>query len=866
MNLVIPLLLFSFVGDPSNHGRDAQSIFAASFEHNQDPKKDEDVNYDGWPDRWKRQRGKGLPQYLKIGIGGNGGNRFLEINLNGGGASLVSPTVRVSAMSGYVLDAKIRTQGLRRDYAYAELLLMDMNGNTLETHRSRRVTGTGGWQNLRVGPLNFDDNRIYKAAIRLSVRPTDEPDLKGKVMFDDIHLSRLPRMTLLCNSALNLITDPANARITCVVSGISSGERTLEFELLDVFDRVIATSHHKFSKSSNESAVLNRTIHWQPKLVNGYFRVRAWLAAGDNSKPLKRVLPICVIDKRKVIPNGEFGWALPDGNKPLTTRQLVPLLTNSGISQLKFPVWNESNSTDWSERLSQFASDMLDNNIRMIGILDQPPNAMRKKFDPMNKRLPVASIFLDKRLWGPLVDPVMTHLSLKINRWQLGRDEDDSFVGFPGLPKKLAEIKKHLDRFGQEIELGLGWHWLHETPTQPLTGRTPWQFMTFRVDKPLTPEELLVHLQGSKPGGPATFVSIRPLDRGEYTLRQRVIDFVRRMIAAHRGGAKAIFVSDPYHPDHGLVTRSGHPNEMFLPWRNVALAISGTKYVGSIRMPSGSHNHIFDAGGGESVMVVWNERPTKEVIFLGTTLKIEDVWGKRLPTRIQPAANQRDFDRQIIPVGPMPTIVRGVNTAIARWRMSFRFPNEQLDSIFGREQTVHYEFKNRFDQGLGGSISVETPWEDTENSQHHFKVARNNVAKHSFQVTLKSNATSGPQPLRVNFEVTADRKYMFSVYRDLVVGSKDIKVDLITSLNEDGDLVVEQHMTNLTNQFVSFTCTVFVNGRKRIRKRVIGLARGRITLPFVFQNGEELIGERISLRAEEINGARVLNFHVKAER
>ena len=76
-----------------------------------------------------------------------------------------------------------------------------------------------------------------------------------------------------------------------------------------------------------------------------------------------------------------------------------------------------------------------------------------------------ADIFNEAELWRPVLDPVMTRLSLKVRWWQLGRDDDISFVGYPDLAGKIREIKGPLERFGQEIHLGMGWRWLNESPT-----------------------------------------------------------------------------------------------------------------------------------------------------------------------------------------------------------------------------------------------------------------------------------------------------------------------------------------------------------------------------------------------------------------
>ena len=48
-------------------------------------------------------------------------------------------------------------------------------------------------------------------------------------------------------------------------------------------------------------------------------------------------------------------------------------------------------------------------------------------------------------------------------------------------------------------------------------------------------------------------------------------------------------------------------------------------------MPSGSENRIFLRPDGQVVMVVWNAKPTQEMLFLGNDVRQIDVWGGTTP-------------------------------------------------------------------------------------------------------------------------------------------------------------------------------------------------------------------------------------------
>src|SRR5205823_3313548 len=99
-----------------------------------------------------------------------------------------------------------------------------------------------------------------------------------------------------------------------------------------------------------------------------------------------------------------------------------------------------------------------------------------------------ADIFsTEPQIWYPSLEPVMTRLSLQVRWWQLGADDDTSLMGFPNLAATVAGVKKHMQRFGQEAHLGLGWRMLNELPAER---QPPWEFLWLTANPQLTQEEL----------------------------------------------------------------------------------------------------------------------------------------------------------------------------------------------------------------------------------------------------------------------------------------------------------------------------------------------------------------------------------------
>jgi hypothetical protein len=261
-------------------------------------------------------------------------------------------------------------------------------------------------------------------------------------------------------------------------------------------------------------------------------------------------------------------------------------------------------------------------------------------------------------------------------------------------------------------------------------------------------------------------------------------------------------------------------------------------------------------------MVLWNDHSVREYAYLGEQVQRVDIWGR------QSSVPQETIDgirQQVIEVGPEPVIFRGLNANIVRWCLEMEFDNPLLESLFGREQTVGFKFRNTFNKGATGTVEFSAPgiW-DTPPAPRRIRLLPGEERHDSFPMLLKADAGSGTQKVRVDFHITADEEFHFSVHRTLTVGLDDIQVDLDSRLDTSGDLVVKAHVTNHTGQLVSFRCTLFPPNRRREQRQLLYLGPERVAVTYRLPRGEELLGQDLRLRLEEISGSRVLNQHIKA--
>jgi hypothetical protein len=157
---------------------DAVPVFRCAFGD------DWDVNYDGWPDRWVRKTGAGYPHYVNIAIQDDAatvGRKCLQIDLDGAAAAVASPPIRVMSRFSYVFDAQLKNTGLKFSTVTVKLDFCDSTGSVLQTAKTEPLSGTNGWQSIRLGPVELRDPAIDRVVVGLQVQRAAKGDLQGRV-------------------------------------------------------------------------------------------------------------------------------------------------------------------------------------------------------------------------------------------------------------------------------------------------------------------------------------------------------------------------------------------------------------------------------------------------------------------------------------------------------------------------------------------------------------------------------------------------------------------------------------------------------------------------------------------------------------
>ena len=817
---------------------------------------DSDANFDGWPDGWSRRQGIGFPKYLKAGIvamepTNPRGPQQLRLNLDGGGIQLNSPLFPITSDFDYRLEVDIRTQDLKHHVAFATLQFHDGNRKVLETLTSERITKQDDWRTIRLGPYLPGRFAPEFISIGLHLVPSKNKDLKGAAMFANLKLTKTPRLEISADrkSAVYLAGDEIEVRYSATGMGQSPH---VTLRLLDVDERVM-----------DQATFTENTARWSPQVSTpGYYRLVASLMTDDGQK-VEQTFAIAIVDPLPAFFQGEFGWSLTR-KLPFTFDDLHELLVRSGIHWLKLPIWKEGNEQQTISELNRFAEKLQYDRIQFVAMLDEPGEMVKARMGESSQPT-VGSVFADSDLWPSAIEPLLERMAIHVRWWQLGGDKDVSLLAIPDLAQRLTEVRKHVQQFGANSQIGLAWPWVREMPDS----QTPLCDFVTRTDEPsLTEFELRSYLSQSKIRPESNrirdsrWVSIRPLSRNEYPFPERCRDLVARMVAAIMGGVGAAFISDPFEPATGLMNHDGNPGDLYLPFRTTVAQIAGAQYLGSIGLPRGSQNHLL-ARGDELLMVVWNDREVRETLYLGENVRRIDVWGRSFELD---STSNSGWTTQTIDVGPVPQFITGLDPLATRVRLGITLETPRLDTAVGRPQPVTLALSNITRNDLDGFVELRAPPAlRVENRRKPVKLRIGQREQYTDLVRLGGDSINGTQPIQFDFELSGERRIRFSAYANIEIGSGNLTLELAAHMDDNGDLIVEQTLRNHAEDLVNFNCILFVPDRGREWKPVRKLGRGQSINTFIIPQGAELIGKTLWMRAEEIDGDRMLNMELRVE-
>lgn len=822
---------------------------------------DEDREPDGLPDDWTRRHGPGFPGYVECSIDqthSQVGDQSLHVRVNGGKVAYYSPfnneVARIDPEFNYVFKGFIRTERLKNDFALFTVSFLNSRRQRIQRFETRPVSGThAAWVPLQLGPLRPHPDARY-AVIGCHVDHREDDDIRGDVWFDGIWLGKMPRLTLMHRAQDHFLTPNREIVIRTEVSGLDPGpEFSLETSLSEVSGEVLEKKLWPLqAKGDADSAVRVgvQKIQWTlPARQHGCYFVRATLKRNDQPLQASETT-LVVAEPSRPRPNGEFGWSLDNGLGPLSGEDLALVAYEAGIHWLKVPVWNsmhDRNATGPAE-LSQLFDALYDRSITVVGLLNDPPRFIRSQF--AKDWTGTSEIFsLPPQFWGPSIEPVLARYGSIIEFWQLGGDTDTSFAESKDLPQLIRKVTTEFDKLGRNSKIGVQWPW--PAPT-PVPGNIRNLFATIGNEDGLTVAEIQEIFSDKSSESAEHWTMLRPLPLDQ-PLKDRASTLIRQMVMARLKGSKGIFLSGVLDGDRGLLNNDGAPTPLFLPYRTTAMNLRGARHLGSFQLPDSPPNYVFERD--KQVTVVFpGGSPLSTELNLGDSVEHIDMWGRRsrLATR---------DGKHVVTSDGAPVFCTGCSEAMARWRLEAGFEAGVIPAEYGGH-TDAIVGRNTFTQPISGKISLKIPsdWEAKPDSWD-INVAAGESFRLPTTIFLPQTASLGKAEIVISFDITADRNRKFDVHRSLEVGLGDVIVDVYTKPLPDGQLLIEQYVSNRTQplDIMNFRCTLSVSGHKSQTEYVTKLGKEKDRKEYKLPNAQSLFGHELWLNLEQIGGRRNLN-------
>lgn len=803
-------------------------------------------------------------------------DRYLRVDLDGGLAMAKSFSVPTSHLYQYQFRCDITTERLHHDRARAELVFLNADGEETMSQSTEPVTGTTDWTTLTIERTRppIDAKQMM---VRIIIDGSDDglEDIYGSIGFDNLVIEQFPQLEIVTNQRMGVYEVGKRPTATAKIMGLPDKQARVRFRVLDIDNRELASAsleverpkvpalERKLNQSTEIEFGVDSEVTWElPRLDVGFYRVVTELE-GNQRHSMQAETTLVMIDTLiDGPPEGSFGWTLPNGVPGVSSKVFAPWLERLGVAWVKYPCWLAPDDIEGAERATETFGRLQDAGIQTCGMLDSPPDDQIQHYDVRNRgKASAAQLFRDERVWQPLLEPLMTRLSLKVQTWQLGADRDHSFLGRPRLSESVNSIASGLQGFGQPVSVVLSWPWME---SQLPSNVSSLQAVIRSSNPPLGANELDSFLEVSHENtgsrGPRTWLLLDPISEARYDRDARIRDLVLRMATVRKHAVQAAYVSDPFDQDHGLLREDGRPGELLLPWRTTARLIGDLRPMGRLSLRSQADNIVF-AGDDRTVVILWSAEPTEELAYLGENVRTIDVWGRSKPVPIEV---QDGHAVQRLKIGPTPIFVVGADPVVLAFRMSVELDKTKLDSLLGTTQQIRLSFGNSTPESIAGAVSVRPPttWSIPSNDKR-WKLLSGRNKSVPFDIVLGNSTTVGEYELGFDFDLQTAPPRRFVVHRRINVGPDGLEIKAMTRIIDGNVLRVRVEITNNSDRDLAYDCNLFPPPGRQHQRRDILIAKGKSSRrDFYWTDGTKLVGGKMLLRAIEHDGQRVLNYSI----
>jgi len=834
-------------------------------------------NVEDVPMYWRRHLAEGFPHYLEGRFDHEVGHESppsFYLGLNGGSLGYVyrGDDIPVHVPSDYLVSIWVRPYRLRHARVYATAFYCDRNGRMLpETERcSRHVGGADGtddWQHLTI-EMPGGNEKARQLGIGLwvtqspvwsgSVPGPDEvyrQDIRAGAWFDDIHVVRLPRVSLTTPEEANVFSHGQVPLLRAEVTDPDGNALRSNLEVSSADGRVILDTPVRATTRRPTTAEVIRLGELPPGLYRA--RLSVWtdkLLLSEQHVSFVRLGPSL---KSAEARNTGFGLVLgaEDAGHAGAVVRMVKLLGMPGVKlSLDAAQRGESNGPRTDLETLGLLEGLWRAQTHVVGVFKDPPVGQDGPYD---HRCSTWGRFLqafarEPEVWRPhLVGPFVRYGDF-VQGWQLGADEDDrpAWDRPPGPP--LEPLRKELARIAAPSVIVMPWPILYET-----SGNLPnADQLALHVPAGVRADQIPSYVRRFTPERTAVpSVIIQPLESERYDRLRRLGDLAKRLVWSQTCGVETVYLPRPWRVAPAAGKGQIEPREDLIVFRTAAELLSGSRYIGGLYLDETIQCLLFDRQG-DATAVLWDEwaPPGGRVAhpFLEPPAEQVDLWGQVTPV-------PRVDGHYRVRLTPTPVFLRGMKTWHLALQASFCMTPPTIESSY-RLHERQVRFTNTYGKPINGLLRFEPPpgWE-VRPSRIPFCLEPGQ--EFSARVTLQfgPSEVAGPKVLIARWTLEGSEAQELTARTPFRLGLEDLELDSVARW-EHGKVVVHQRLSSRADRSLDIEGYVWLPGRPRLVHAYRDVKPGQtVQKRFVLDASHELLGKEVRVGLREVNGPRLLN-------
>jgi len=546
--------------------------------------------------------------------------------------------------------------------------------------------------------------------------------------------------------------------------------------------------------------------------------------------------------------------------------QLPDVLPYLGVARVKLGVWTTDGDVESAEGFDfpRLLERLRDERIVPTACLVAPPPKIAAAIGgntwPHLLKAPPSS-------WQPQLAFLVSRYSGYLDRWQLGTDADAlQVVNAPLMRQTYDVVLNQFSKLVARPDLAMPWPaWFDVDGRLPAT-------VALSIPSDVLPHQVPLYLRDVKQSpDQQVSLSLQTLSISTYGRPAQIRDFVQRCAYALSAGAERIDLPLPFDitRDPSATTDANvttQPRELLLVMRTLLSTLGNTTYKGRVQIDPDVEAFLFEkSSSGDGVLLVWSKSPAgpdKTIpIVLGNAPQRVDVFGN-----VSDVLRPRDVTGTTdVVVGAEPAFIIGIDAKLAQFRSSFAFDNATVESSFQAHQRV-LQFTNAYPLAISGRIKLTGPtgW-TVSTTQSNFNLAPGETYRGPVNIEFPYNSFAGDKAITVDVELQADRAHKFKVFVPMKLGLGDVGMETI-ALRDGPDLIVQQMITNYTQQPIDYTAFIIYPGQPRQERLLTALKPGITTIKkYRLTNLTPKPGITLRSGVRETEGTRVLNEEVTVQ-